>query len=82
MQIGLFFGSFNPVHIGHMAIADYMLTFTDMEEVWLVVSPHNPLKQKSSLLDQHQRLALVAMAADDHPKIRANNIEFQLPQPS
>ena len=47
MQIGLFFGSFNPVHIGHMAIANYMLTFTDMEEVWLVVSPHNPLKQKS-----------------------------------
>jgi nicotinate-nucleotide adenylyltransferase len=82
MQIGLFFGSFNPVHIGHMAIANYMLTFTDLEEVWLVVSPHNPLKQKSSLLDQHQRLALVAMAADDHPKIRANNIEFQLPQPS
>jgi len=82
MQIGLFFGSFNPVHIGHMALANYMLTFTEMEEVWLIVSPHNPLKQKSSLLDQHQRLALVELATDDHSKIRASNIEFQLPQPS
>jgi nicotinate-nucleotide adenylyltransferase len=82
MHIGLFFGSFNPVHIGHMALANYMLSFTDLEEIWLVVSPHNPLKQKSSLLDQHQRFALVELAADDHTKIRASNIEFGLPQPS
>lgn len=82
MQIGLFFGSFNPVHIGHMALANYMLSFTELDEVWLVVSPHNPLKLKSTLLDQHQRLALVELAVDDHSRIRASNIEFQLTQPS
>lgn len=82
MHIGLFFGSFNPVHIGHMALANYMLSFTDMQKVWLVVSPQNPLKSKSQLLDQHQRLALVNIAIDDHPHIRASNIEFNLPQPS
>lgn len=82
MQIGLFFGSFNPVHVGHMVLANYMLEFTPMDEIWFVVSPHNPLKQKTSLLDQHQRLALVNLAIDDHPKIKASNIEFSLPQPS
>ena len=82
MHIGLFFGSFNPVHIGHMALANYMLEFTDMEEVWFVVSPHNPHKDKAQLLDQHQRLVMVQLAIDDHPGMRASNIEFGLPQPS
>lgn len=82
MHIGLFFGSFNPVHIGHMALANYMLTYTDMQEVWLVVSPQNPLKQKDSLLPQHHRLTLVNLAIDDCPNMRSSNIEFSLPQPS
>ena len=82
MRVGLFFGSFNPVHIGHMALANYMLCFTDMQEVWMVVSPQNPLKSKNQLLDQQKRLNLVRTAIDDYPKIRASNIEFGLSQPS
>jgi nicotinate-nucleotide adenylyltransferase len=82
MHIGLFFGSFNPVHIGHMVLANYMLSFTDLDKVWMVVSPQNPLKQKSGLLDQNNRLFLVNLAIDDHPDIRSSNIEFSLPQPS
>lgn len=82
MRIGLFFGSFNPVHIGHLALANYMQSFTDMEQVWFVVSPHNPLKPKAGLLNQHDRLHLVNLALDLHPKIKSNAIEFELPQPS
>src|SRR5688500_16578627 len=82
MHIGLFFGSFNPVHVGHMVLANYMLSFTDMQQVWMVVSPQNPLKTKSQLLDQNQRLMLVNAAIDDHPAIRSSNIEFGLPVPS
>jgi nicotinate-nucleotide adenylyltransferase len=82
MRIGLFFGSFNPVHIGHMALANYMLRYTEMQEVWFVVSPQNPLKTKAQLLDQNQRLALVNIAIDDYPGMRSSNIEFRLPQPS
>jgi nicotinate-nucleotide adenylyltransferase len=82
MHVGLFFGSFNPVHIGHLALANYMLSFTDMEQVWLVVSPHNPLKNKNSLLNQNDRLHLINLALDFHPKIKASNVEFSLPQPS
>lgn len=82
MHIGLFFGSFNPVHIGHMALANYMLVFTDMQQVWFVVSPHNPLKNKNQLLDQNHRLMLVNTAIDDYPKMRSSNIEFGLTQPS
>jgi nicotinate-nucleotide adenylyltransferase len=82
MHVGLFFGSFNPVHIGHLALANYMLSFTDMEQVWLVVSPHNPLKNKNSLLNQNDRLHLISLALDFHPKIKASNVEFSLPQPS
>lgn len=82
MRIGLFFGSFNPVHIGHMALANYMLSFTDLQQVWMVVSPQNPLKTKSQLLNQNHRLVLVNIAIDDHPNIRSSNIEFNLPQPS
>lgn len=82
MHIGLFFGSFNPVHIGHMALANYMVSFTGLQQVWFVVSPHNPLKEKASLLDQNQRLHLVNLAIGDHPNMKSSNIEFALPQPS
>lgn len=81
-RVGLFFGSFNPVHVGHLVIANYMASFTHLDEVWLVVSPQNPLKEKNNLLDQHQRLLLVNLALDIHPKIKSSNIEFNLPQPS
>jgi nicotinate-nucleotide adenylyltransferase len=82
MKIGLFFGSFNPIHIGHMAIANYMAEFTDLDQVWFVVTPHNPLKKKSSLLADNHRLALVRAAIGDAGKYKASNIEFKLPQPS
>jgi len=82
MQIGLFFGSFNPIHVGHLVLANYMLEYTGMEEIWFVVSPHNPLKEKSSLLNQNQRLLMVNLAIEDHPKMRSSSIEFDLPQPS
>ena len=82
MKIGLFFGSFNPVHTGHMILANYMAQFTDLKQVWLVVSPHNPLKKKSTLLADHHRLQLVRLAIADNSKLKASNIEFKLPQPS
>jgi nicotinate-nucleotide adenylyltransferase len=82
MHIGLFFGTFNPVHVGHMVLANYMLSFTEMQEVWFVVSPHNPHKDKSQLLEEHNRFLLVQLAIDDHPGYRANNIEFSLTRPS
>lgn len=82
MRIGLFFGSFNPVHIGHMALANYMASFTDLDQIWFVVSPHNPLKEKSSLLDQNQRLHMVNLAIGDNTKMKSSNIEFKLTQPS
>jgi nicotinate-nucleotide adenylyltransferase len=82
MKIGLFFGSFNPVHVGHMVLANYMLEFTDLERIWFVVSPHNPLKKKSSLLEDHHRLALVRAAIGEEVRYKASNIEFDLPKPS
>lgn len=82
MKIGLFFGSFNPIHVGHMVIANYMLSSTDIEQVWFVVSPHNPLKKKQTLLSDKHRLTLVREAIGDHTKMKASNIEFGLPQPS
>ncbi len=82
MKIGLFFGSFNPIHVGHLIIANYMATHTDLKEVWLVVSPQNPLKQKSSLARDYDRLHLVRLAIDTNPKLQASNIEFDLPKPS
>lgn len=82
MKVGLFFGSFNPVHIGHMVLANYMLAFTDLQQVWFVVSPQNPLKEKAGLLSQNQRLHMVNLAIGDHPHLKSSNIEFGLPQPS
>lgn len=81
-KIGLFFGSFNPVHVGHMIIANYMVEHTDLEEVWIVVSPHNPLKEKKSLANDYDRLHLVQLAIGENPRIKASSIEFNLPKPS
>lgn len=81
-KVGLFFGSFNPVHVGHMIIANFMATQTDLEEVWMVVSPHNPLKPKRTLARDHDRLHLVRLAIGDNTKLKASDVEFSLPQPS
>ena len=81
-KIGLFFGSFNPIHIGHMIIANYIVEHTEIDEVWLVVTPHNPHKKKTSLLSDFQRLSMVRLAVENYPKIKASNIEFNLPQPN
>ena len=82
MQIGLFFGSFNPVHVGHMIIAMHMINETDLDQVWFVVSPHNPFKNKKSLANDNDRLHLVNLAIGDTLNLRASNIEFGLPKPS
>lgn len=82
MKIGLFFGSFNPIHIGHLIIADYIALYTGLSEVWMVVSPHNPLKPKTSLAKDHDRLHLVKIAIEDNPGLKVSNIEFSLPKPS
>jgi nicotinate-nucleotide adenylyltransferase len=81
-KIGLYFGSFNPVHIGHMAIAGYMTEFAGLDQVWFVVSPHNPLKKKETLLDDNQRLYMTQLAIGDNPRLRASDIEFKLSVPS
>lgn len=82
MKVGLYFGSFNPIHIGHLIIANYMVDNTDLDQVWFVVSPHNPLKDKKTLLEDYHRLALVKEAIDDNPKLRASDVEFSLEQPN
>jgi nicotinate-nucleotide adenylyltransferase len=82
MKIGLYFGTFNPIHIGHCVIAQHMLEYTDLDEVWFVVTPHNPHKKKSSLLSDRQRLHMVQLAIDDHYELRVSDMEFDLPQPS
>ncbi len=82
MRTGLFFGSFNPVHIGHTAIANYFAEYADLREVWFVVSPQNPLKERATLLPEYHRLELVRLALEDDPRFRASDIEFRLPRPS
>jgi nicotinate-nucleotide adenylyltransferase len=82
MKIGLFFGSFNPVHVGHLIIANYMATQTDLQQVWLVVSPQNPLKPKNTLARDRDRLNMVQLAIGENPLLRASDIEFKLPKPS
>lgn len=82
MKIGLYFGSFNPVHVGHLIIANHVLNETDIERVWFVVSPQNPFKEEKSLLNEYHRLALVRLATEDDPRIRPSDIEFALPRPS
>lgn len=80
--VGLFFGSFNPVHIGHLVIANYMAHYTTLDEVWFVVTPHNPFKEKKSLANMYDRLEMVSLAIGDSDRLKASDIEFGLPQPS
>ena len=81
-KIGLFFGSFNAIHIGHLILANYILEHCDMQELWFVVSPQNPFKEKKSLLNDHNRLDMVQLAIKNYQKMRASNVEFSLPTPS
>lgn len=81
-KTGLFFGSFNPVHAGHLIIASYMANFTDLDEVWLVVSPQNPLKDKKGLANMYDRLEMARLATEPADRITVSDIEFKLPQPS
>jgi len=81
-KIGLFFGSFNPVHIGHLVIANFMATQTDLDELWMIISPQNPLKKKNTLARDHDRLRMLQLAIGDNPHLQASDIEFKLPQPS
>jgi nicotinate-nucleotide adenylyltransferase len=82
MKVGLLFGSFNPVHIGHMAVANFFAEFTPLDQVWMVVSPHNPLKPPGSLLQDYHRASLVQLAIGDYSKIKLSKVEFTLPRPS
>lgn len=82
MHVGLFFGSFNPIHIGHLIIANYIADNTKVDQVWFVVSPQNPLKSPASLLNEYHRLYLVKLGIENHPKLRVSDIEFKLPRPS
>ena len=82
MNIGLYFGTYNPIHVGHLIIANHMVSYTKLDQVWLVVSPQNPLKIKSSLLADYHRLALVRVAVETNNNLKASNIEFGLPKPS
>jgi len=82
MNIGLYFGTYNPIHVGHLIIANYIVNHTNLEQIWLVVSPQNPLKKKDTLLEDYHRLALVKIAVEDNPKLIASDIEFNLPKPS
>lgn len=81
-EIGLFFGSFNPVHVGHMIIANYMVEHSGLDEVWMVVSPQNPHKKKKSLASEYDRLHMVELAIGEQPGIKGSDIEFKLPKPS
>ena len=82
MKIGLYFGSFNPIHIGHLVIANHLAEYSDLDQIWFVVTPHNPFKKKSSLLDNYQRLEMVYLATKNYDKLKPSDIEFNLPQPN
>jgi nicotinate-nucleotide adenylyltransferase len=82
MNIGLYFGSFNPVHNGHLIIANYVINNTDIKQLWMVVSPQNPLKKNNTLLNEYHRLELIQLAIEGETKIKASSIEFKLPKPS
>ncbi len=82
MKIGLYFGSFNPIHVGHLIIANHLVEHSVLQQVWMVVTPHNPHKQKTTLLNDYQRLHLVNLALNDYPKIKASDVEFKLSQPN
>ena len=82
MKIGLYFGTFNPIHVGHLIIANHMAEHSDLDQIWMVVTPHNPLKKKNTLLDDYHRLQMVHLATEDFPKIKPSDIEFKLSQPN
>jgi nicotinate-nucleotide adenylyltransferase len=82
MKVGLYFGTFNPIHIGHLIIANHVAEYSGLDQIWMVVTPHNPLKNKNTLLDDYQRLQLVFLATEDYPKIKPSDIEFKLTQPN
>ena len=82
MRIGLYFGSFNPVHIGHLAIANFMVEFTDIDQLWFIVSPQNPFKKKETLLNDFERYDMVELAIGNDDRFRVSDIEFRLPKPS
>ncbi|MFK2818932.1 nicotinate (nicotinamide) nucleotide adenylyltransferase [Flavobacteriaceae sp. LMIT009] len=82
MNVGLYFGTFNPIHVGHLTIANHLVEHSDLDQVWFVVTPHSPFKKKNSLLDDHQRLEMVYQATKDYDKLKESNIEFNLPQPN
>lgn len=82
MKIGLYFGTFNPIHVGHLIIANHMAEHSGLDQIWMVVTPHNPLKKKSTLLDDYHRLQMVHLATEDFPKIKPSDIEFKLSQPN
>lgn len=82
MKIGLYFGTFNPIHIGHLSIANHMVEFSDLDQVWFIVTPHSPFKKKSSLLDNHQRFEMVYQATESYDHLHPNDIEFKLSQPN
>ena len=81
-RVGLYFGSFNPIHMGHLVIANHMATCTDLDEVWLVVTPQSPHKQRGDLIAQHDRLQMVRLAIADNERLHASDVEFHLPQPN
>jgi nicotinate-nucleotide adenylyltransferase len=82
MKIGLYFGSFNPIHLGHLNVANYVLNETDLNKIWFIVSPQNPLKTNHTLLNEFDRLHLVQTAIEGDPRMKASDIEFYLPRPS
>ena len=82
MKIGLFFGTYNPIHVGHLIIANHLAEHSDLDQIWLVVTPQSPHKKKQSMLDNHQRLEMVYRATKDYPKLATCDIEFSLPQPN
>lgn len=82
MKIGLYFGTFNPIHVGHLIIANHMAEFSGLDQIWMVVTPHNPLKKKDTLLGDNIRFELVFLATEDFPKIKPSDIEFRLQQPN
>ncbi|BDW92569.1 nicotinate (nicotinamide) nucleotide adenylyltransferase [Allomuricauda sp. XS_ASV26] len=81
-QVGLFFGTFNPIHIGHLIIANHLVEFSDLDEVWFVITPQSPFKVKQSLLDNNHRFQMVYEAVQDYPRLKPSTIEFDLPQPN
>ena len=82
MKIGLYFGSFNPIHHGHLIIANFILQNSDLDQVWLVISPQNPFKPGHNLLNEYHRLHLANLALEGETRIKATDIEFRLPRPS